>query len=200
MVAMGRHQEFRRVIVSNANGCTDTAEVKIGVSTKPTAFAGEDKILLFGESVLLEGVASGLDISFYWTPAYFLNDPMALQPLCTAPKDTSYTLHVQSNVGCGSATDLVKVKVIKGIYVPAAFSPNNDGYNDVWRIEALEAFPNSLVPVYNRLDEKMVESAGKKFFWDGRFKGEPQPTGTYVYVIYLKNNKPVLKGTVVLIK
>jgi gliding motility-associated-like protein len=46
--------------------------------------------------------------------------------------------------------DSVRIKVYKNVIVPNAFSPNGDGINDTWQIEALSAYPNAEVLVFNR--------------------------------------------------
>jgi len=188
------------VAVTNGNACTDTATVKLTVWQKPTASAGEDKVVLENVPVVLDGSAGGSEISYYWTPVNFLNDPLLLQPTCAATQDTSYTLHVLSNVGCGVFTDVVFVKVFSELYIPNAFTPNNDGKNDTWRIKAMLAFPEAAVSVYNRFGQKIFEGSGGNVFWDGTFKRQLQDPGTYMYLVDFKNDRPVKKGWVLLIR
>ncbi len=188
------------VSVTNGTACTDTASVNITVWQRPTAGAGPDKVVLENVPVVLEGTATGSAISYYWLPADFLSNASSIQPLSNADKDTTYTLYVVSNVGCGIATDRVFVRVFAQFYVPNAFSPDGNGYNDTWRIEALQAFPNAVLSVYNRLGQKIFESTGGNSFWDGTYKGQPQDPGTYVYLIDFRNGRPVKKGWVILIR
>jgi gliding motility-associated-like protein len=188
------------VSVTNSNTCVDTASVQVTIWNKPTAYAGEDKVILKGESALLKGMVGGSEISYTWSPVDFLNNPLLAQPTTTVPHDTTYTLQVVSNVGCGTATDAVFVKVFNDIYIPTAFSPNNDGRNDTWRIKALVAFPKAVVSVFNRLGQKIFEGSGIHSFWDGNYKGELQPPGVYVYVIDFKNERPIKKGWVMIVR
>jgi gliding motility-associated-like protein len=188
------------VSVTNSTTCTDTASVTITVWEKPSASAGEDKVILKGEPVQLNGTVGGSEISYSWLPVNFLNDPTLAQPNTLVPHDTTYTLTVVSTVGCGTATDDVFVKVFNDIYIPTAFSPNNDSRNDTWRIEALVAFPKAVVSVYNRYGNKLFEGSGSSSFWDGTFKGELQPPGTYVYMIDFKSERPLRKGWVMLVR
>ena len=188
------------VAVTNSTTCTDTASVKITVWQKPSAIAGEDKVIIKGESAVLNGVAGGSEISYSWSPVNFLNDPGLVQPITNVPHDTTYTLQVISNVGCGSASDAVFVKVFNDIYIPTAFSPNGDGKNDTWRIEALAAFTKAVVSVYNRYGDKIFEGSGSNSFWDGTYKGELQASGAYVYMIDFKGQRPVRKGWVIIVR
>ena len=157
-------------------------------------------MIIKGESAVLNGIAGGSEISYAWQPVNFLNDPSLIQPTTSVPHDTTYTLQVISNVGCGSASDAVFVRVFNDIYIPTAFSPNSDGNNDTWRIEALVAFPKAVVSVFNRYGDKIFEGSGSNSFWDGRFKGEHQTPGAYVYMIDFKGQRPVKKGWVIIVR
>ena len=92
-----------------------------------------------------------------------------------------------------SATDDVFVKVYNDIYVPSAFSPNKDGLNDAWRIDALVAIPEAKVTVYNRYGNIVFETTGNSKEWDGTYKGQALPTGAYAYMIDFKNGSPLKK-------
>ena len=181
-------------------GCSDTISVKVTVWKKPRVSAGEDKVIIKGESVLLNGNADASGISYSWTPVDYLNDPSLMQPVTNVPHDITYTLRVVSNAGCGTAEDNVFVKVFNDIYIPTAFSPNKDGNNDTWRIEALVAFPKAVVAVFNRYGDKIFEGSGSNSFWDGTFKGEQQPPGTYIYMIDFKGQRPVKKGWLMIVR
>ena len=112
-----------------------------------------------------------------------------------------YTLTVTSNTGCGTSTDEVKVEVIDKLFIPTAFTPNNDGLNDRWEIITIEEYPNAMVEVFNRYGQRVYKSSGKNYVpWDGTFQGKPALPGVYVYVINLHNNTALHKGTLLLIR
>lgn len=188
------------VTVSNAASCNDTASVMVNVLKKPVAHAGADKKIMEGQSVQLDGMVAGTEISYYWTPLSSINDAGSLRPVVNPRQDTTYTLHVQSNIGCGTQTDDVFIRVFKKVVIPNAFSPNNDGINDTWKIEALETYPESDMTIFNRYGQIVYHSKGYPKAWDGKLKGNPLPVGTYYYKIDLKNNLPVLSGWVLIIK
>jgi gliding motility-associated-like protein len=139
-------------------------------------------------------------MSFNWSPGSYLNDPLLAQPVSKPYADIHYTLDVVSNAGCGTATDDVFIKVYNDIYIPNAFSPNNDGLNDTWRIDGLAAAPNARVVVYNRLGNLVFETTGNNEQWNGSYKGQPLPAGAYTYMIDLKNGLPLRKGMVMIVR
>jgi hypothetical protein len=107
-------------------------------------------LIISGGAIQLLGEASGTNITFSWSPESYMTNAATLRPDVNPLEDTRYFLKVTSGEGCGEAIDSVKVNVYRGIYVPTAFSPNNDGLNDQWRIPALPAFKDYEVSVFNR--------------------------------------------------
>jgi gliding motility-associated-like protein len=187
------------VIVTNQVGCHDTAAITVNVVERPRANAGPDLYIIKGESKQLEGVATGQGISYTWSPAIFIDNVQSMQPFVNPPQDTTYLLTVVSNEGCGMATDMVRVHVYPAIYIPNAFSPNNDGLNDTWSIPALKAYPEFTVSVYNRYGQLIFSIKNNFRLWDGKYKGMPQPADVYVYMVAIKGEK-VLKGTLTIIR
>ena len=84
--------------------------------------------------------------------------------------------------------------------IPTGFTPGNAGKNDTWLVPALSAFPNFTLSVYNRYGQVVFQAKNENQPWDGKYKGELQPTGVYVYIIDLKNGLPLLKGTITIIR
>lgn len=109
-------------------------------------------------------------------------------------------MEVVSNVGCGSSTDDLTVKVYRKPQIPNSFSPNGDGVNDTWKLENIEDYPESRIEVFNRYGQKLFESRKYTFPWDGRNKGAPLPPGTYYYLIYLHPQLKVLSGWLLLVR
>ena len=189
------------VTVTGNNNCTGTAAVLITVNTKPIVNAGANKSIIKGQSIILDGsVNDSANVNFIWAPSLFLNDASLLAPIATPTITTTYILMATSTIGCGTATDTVLVKVFNDLYIPNAFSPNGDNRNETWRIDALAAYPNAIIIVYNRYGQKVFESSSSNKEWDGKFKNTDLPAGAYPYIINLKNNRPVIKGMVIIVR
>ena len=188
------------VKVSNDACYDDTKSVTVTVNNNPVANAGDNKVIFEGQSVQLNGSLAGDNISsYYWTPTTGLDNPNAIAPNASPKDDITYTLNVVSQT-CGTATSTVSVRVYKKITIPNAFTPNNDGINDLWNIDALITYPSCLVSIFDRNGQKVYQSTGYPKSWDGTRNGSPLPAGTYYYIIDLKNNTPQLSGWVVIIR
>ena len=87
--------------------------------------------------------------------------------------------------------------------IPDAFSPNNDGQNDILTIIDYDIKSLSYFRVYNRWGQILFETNDISSGWDGNYKGEPQDIGTYIYLIVGYSNdgeKVIKKGDVTLIR
>ena len=188
------------VVVSNSFGCSDTSNILIGVLEAPRANAGPDLWIIEGTTAQLQATATGYDLSYSWSPDIYITNVSELQPFITPLRDTTYELTVSSNAGCGTDIDSMNVFVYKDVFVPTAFSPNNDGLNDTWHIPVLVAYPEFELSVFNRHGRNIFQAKGVNKPWDGTYRGEPQPAGIYVYMLDLKDGSPIRKGTLMLLR
>ncbi|WP_377116498.1 gliding motility-associated C-terminal domain-containing protein [Mucilaginibacter litoreus] len=188
------------VTVTNASQCINTAQVQIEVRDVPVANAGDDKKIFEGQSVVLNGSATGDVAGYSWSPASYLDNPNSLTPTANPPNDITYKLTVTSANGCGIDDSDVFIRVFKKIVIPSTFTPNSDGVNDLWNIEALETYPESVLAVYTRNGKQVFQSRGYSRPWDGKSSGQALPAGTYYYVIDLKNGTPKMSGWVMILK
>ena len=69
------------------------------------------------------------------------------------------------------------------VFIPDAFSPNQDTVNDLFAMKGQFVNTSRLI-VYNRWGEVLFESDDAiKKGWDGMLNGQPAPEGSYVYRI-----------------
>ena len=173
--------------------------VAINVHPKPTVDAGPDRVVLTGGSATLAAIVAGEQPVYSWSPNNSINDITLLQPTVIPANDIVYTLSATSAFGCFNKDD-VQVKVVSGIYVPTAFTPNGDGKNDDWKIPFLDPSFGGDVKVFNRYGQLVYHTESAVVSWDGKLKGVAQPAGTYVYLVTFKTNALKLKGTITLIR
>jgi gliding motility-associated-like protein len=179
---------YKATIVNQFN-CFDTATVQVSVLKLPKAEAGPDIKMLRDRPAVLKSSISGTNVTYSWTPTTYMINPTALAPSVNPPSDARYRLTVSSNAGCGTSTDEVEVKVYDRMKIPNTFTPNGDGYNDVWEIDPLSNFDQSVVEVYNTAGQLVHRNVGYSKPWDGTRNGAKLPAGTYYYVIDLKASK-----------
>jgi gliding motility-associated-like protein len=180
--------------------CSNSDSILVTVHPPLTANAGPDKVIVGNEFVVLDGQVSTYSFSYYWSPEIYLTSPSSLSPQTSPPFDMQYVLHAVSNEGCGEVTDTVQVKYYKAIYIPSAFSPNNDRLNDTWNIPSLAAFPLAEIKVYNRFGQLVFDGKGNTKQWDGRFRGSLLTAGAYSYTVDLKNGNKILSGIVMIVR
>ena len=123
----------------------------------------------------------------------------------------TYRLTVTDQNGCtGKSAIRVKVEKPRGVYVPTAFSPNDDQTNDLLVVHGLGR------PVRNILGFKIFDRWGELIYedenfmvnqlsrgWDGQFRGQPSDPGVYVWLLeaeYIDGHRETLKGDVTLIR
>ena len=188
------------VTATAVNGCTDSFAVKIAVFKPPVVNAGQDMVLINGQSAVINAVLDTTNVNYFWTPLEFLDNPSIVRPTTKPNTDIAYTLHAVSGLGCGVSTDTVLIKVYNNLFIPNAFTPDGNGNNDRWEIKALAAYPQAKVLLFNRFGELVFSSNGATDYWDGTYKGKKAAAGAYVYVIDLKNGSPVIKGEVLIVR
>ncbi len=122
-----------------------------------------------------------------------------------------YTVQVTSLEGCtaSASISITLTQPVGNIYVPNAFSPNDDGINDVLTLFADEKQVRQVVSfqVFTRWGESVFEGFGLRpndvtMGWDGNARGKKVDVGVYVWfaeVELVNGERRVVKGDVVVI-
>ncbi len=128
-------------------------------------------------------------------------------PLILNSVKNKIELTVETVEGCVSNvfTDSIKIKSFPcpELYVPSAFTPNNDGKNDKFEFIAAGMSSIESFKIYNRFGQVIFSSTDPNNGWDGRFKGKDQPPGVYIWVIKAIDMNGQIhfnKGTLTLIR
>ena len=198
------HYWYRMAVVEQRSAAiTDcrisSNQVFINVHPKPVVNAGPDRIMLVGNPIKLSAKAEGEDVDYGWSPSSYMDDAGILTPTVSPPREIDYFLFGESAYGCTNE-DQVHVKVVQGIFVPSAFTPNNDGKNEKWEIPYLDPSFEAEVSVFNRYGQLVYHVSGDKVSWDGNIKGVAQGSGVYVYIIQSKLFPINMRGTIALIR
>ena len=125
-------------------------------------------------------------------------------PIATPLSTTNYCVIGSNEYNCKDTACLtILVDDNCGeIFIPSAFSPNNDGNNDTWFVHG-RCIKNIEVKVFNRWGEKVFESFDKSKSWDGTFRGKNLDTDVFVYIVnirFIDNSKKEFHGNITLIR
>jgi len=140
---------------------------------------------------------------------------LTAQPVVTDANGDATIYLTSTTVGSALVTATVGGKAITfgsparvfftgiNIYVPRAFSPNNDGTNDLLKpiLVGIQTF--HYFTVYNRWGNIVFTTTDPNQGWDGTFKGVPQPVETYLWIaegIDVNGKKIVAKGMTSLVR
>jgi gliding motility-associated-like protein len=99
-----------------------------------------------------------------------------------------YFVEVLDSRGC-KARDTVYIEpgpCCEEIFIPNAFSPNNDGTNDLFRVTTAAGGELIQFDVFNRWGKRVWSTNDFRSGWDGTYLGESQPMETYFYVFRYK--------------
>jgi len=176
-----------------SNGaCMVTDSIKVTVVPLPTATVCCDINIAQGEQASLTLVPSAAGYTYLWNPSSGLSCDSCPDPVASPSVTTWYYVNVKDSAGCYTIDSvLINVHIDCGeVFVPSAFSPNNDGENDILYVRG-KCITTMYFIVFDRWGNKVFESKNMSDGWDGYYKGNPMNTGQYVY--YLKAN--LLDGT-----
>jgi gliding motility-associated-like protein len=176
-----------------ANGCDSIRTLYLNVLQKPAPDLGAVQTICPGGSIIL---SPGQYDNYLWQDG-------STQDRFIVKKPGLYSVTVSDTCGSASAQILIK-EGICDVYFPSAFTPNNDGKNDLFKALGGNTLANYHLGVFNRWGGKVFETRDYTKGWDGSFNGTPQPPDVYVW--YCEFHKPgnsnefKLSGTVVLIR
>ncbi|RYD96824.1 MAG: PKD domain-containing protein, partial [Sphingobacteriales bacterium] len=192
-----------RLTVKDHAGCGSAPATRsLRIGNTPQIDAGPDRYIQKGQSATLAASIPAGAFSISWSPAATLSSPTTITTVAFPDSNTTYTLFVIDNASGCTARDRVTVFTVGALYIPNAFTPNNDGRNDAWQIPGLAVYPNARVTVYNQWGEKVYDAANYTTQpWRGNALGVDLGNTTFVYMIQLNDaQKQVLKGTVTIIR
>lgn len=202
--------------VIDINGCENMLTIDIQqpqeLGVQLIAYIEGDNIIHLGDSAQLEALITlpedSLDL-IQWEPDSLLNCATCLDPVAHPVQTTTFSVTVASN-GCSDSDQLTLfVRKDRQVYVPNAFSPNNDGRNDFFEIYAGPQVANiKSFLIFNRwgesvwkyLDFKPGDPLGR---WNGRFRGQPMNPAVFTWfaeIEFVDGSTELFEGDVTLMK
>jgi gliding motility-associated-like protein len=172
--------------VSDSNGCKTTLKrpEAVEVLERPVAgFRVDPEMAYLGDKIDLTNLSHNTKYSYYIinndtilgaTSAYTFKEP-----------GTHVITQVVVNAqGCeDEISHNVRIEHGSSLFIPSAFTPNNDGTNDLFRIEGTDLFQYNLI-VFDRWGSEVFKSRDMKEGWNGySASGEPLPEGVYGFIL-----------------
>jgi gliding motility-associated-like protein len=138
----------------------------------------------------LQLAARNLGIAYSWNPPAGLNFNSIINPVFNYDREVEYTVTITTDNGCPIVdTLLVKINApptqgelfYADLFVPKAWTPNNDGHND--RLYPLTVNIRELkyFRIFNRWGQMVFETNAIGIGWDGMFKGQKQVIDVYTW-------------------
>ena len=172
------------VEITNSNGCSAVKEIE--VVSVPSA--GIQEIRSDQNDIVVTATNPGnfeysIGGSNYQTENVFEN-----------VRGGIYQIFIRDVAGCNIAQQRFVHLVI-----PKFITPNDDGYNDTFRIPAIAEFGLSRILIFDRYGKLLKSGEGSSFAWDGTFLNRDLPSSDYWYHIEIEGME-IIKGHFSLIR
>jgi gliding motility-associated-like protein len=170
------------VTVTDANGCEKTKTFNI-ILSEP-AIITEVLVKDFSaneNSVLVQYTGVG-NYEFSLDGIVFQNEP-----LFPNVNPGIYNVIARDKNSCGVSNSFM-------IYVldyPRFFTPNADGYNDLWYIKNIDMLPDYTISIFDRYGKLLKQMDQNSLGWNGQFNGQPLPADDYWFTLLFVNSKNV---------
>ena len=197
------------VIVSGTCAPSDTsANVSLLISNPPVASPSSNSPICVNDMIQLTSpLITGA--AYSWSGPNGFVSPLQNVTIANATVSNSGVYRLVVSIGsCASAPDSVTVLVkdcpVTGFFIPEGFSPNGDGFNDMFVIRGINQYPNNTIHIYNRWGVKVYEASPYTGTWDGTttlglsIGGSALPVGTYFYTLDLGDGSKVIQGSIYL--
>lgn len=177
------------LLVKDANDCEFDLDVTIKPGQQIQANMGQDLLLLQGDNYTISlklNIPENQINSITWTPPVCSN---CLSFNAIAESNITYQVEVEDLNGCKASDAInVKVKAVRKLFIPNAFSPNGDGINDLFYVYGDAGISKiKLFRIYDRwgeliFEETNIQANDPKSAWNGKFNGKKLDNGVFVYV------------------
>ncbi|MBS1655041.1 MAG: gliding motility-associated C-terminal domain-containing protein, partial [Bacteroidetes bacterium] len=183
--------------VTDNNGCIGSDTVNIyTILPTPSAFLPPDTAVCDYGSIVLKPLRNFE--SYLW-------DNGSTLPSINITLPGSYKLQVKDENGCYGKDSIIvhRKECLKGLFVPSAFTPNNDGKNDLLKPFLFGNVKQYHFWLYNRWGQVVFETTDLSKGWDGKYKGVTQDGNVFVWLCQYQfdgEDKKTERGTIVLIR
>lgn len=196
------------VTADASNGCVVTDSILVQVSninsSSVNAYASDYNVPV-GTTVTLTAEPNG-SYTYTWFPFDNLTDPNGQTTDALINETITYLVEISDGICTKSDTVLVKAFTFiceePFVYVPNAFTPNEDGDNDIMYVRS-SIVEELVFRIYNRWGELVFETTDITQGWDGTFKGKLSDPDVYDYYLEgfcIDGQEFLIQGNITLIR
>lgn len=175
-----------RVIVKDKNNCVDTSYHSVNVIQAFNVTPINDTVITLGDKLNFEIQTSRDDLLFTWTP-----DSLVNCEYCSANynieilENTCFEIEIEDKEACFKKVlnPCIEINTNFSLEVPSAFTPNEDGNNDIIYVKGKGIKELINFSVYNRWGELLFKSDRLNLGWDGKYKDVIQNDESYAYTV-----------------
>ncbi|MDQ6531615.1 choice-of-anchor L domain-containing protein [Flavobacterium sp. LHD-85] len=170
------------VTVTDANGCPKTKNFKV-ILSEPATITGADVKDFSGTDNSVKILYTGVgNYEFSLDGSVFQDDPTFTQ---ISPG--VYNAIARDKNGCG-LSNAFQIYVLD---YPRFFTPNGDGYNDLWAIKNIDQMPDYTISIFDRYGKLLKQMNQNGSGWNGIFNGREMPSDDYWFTLLFVNGKNV---------
>lgn len=196
--------------IQDATGCEWETTLQLANPPPVTPSIADKLNIALGDSTRLRVESPGDSLArFNWQPAEGLSCSDCPDPVASPKRPTTYILAVEDANGCGTVLQVaISVEDSRKLFAPNAFSPNEDGRNDLFtlypgkgvaRITSFQVFGRW----GNKVFESQSEGAASPPGWDGNYQGESLSPGVFAWlaeVEFVDGTARLFEGEVALLR
>lgn len=182
--------------VLDGRGCVaEASKTVVDIVDPPADFLPADTMICSYGTLQLQAMSPYQD--YLWNTG-------AVTPTLTISAPGLYWLEAGDEHCKGKDSIQVTLKeCMKGLYVPSAFTPNNDGKNDLFRAMLFGNVKKFRFTVYNRWGQVVFDAVDPLKGWDGRVAGVFQGNHVFVWICSYQlegEEAKVERGTVIVVR
>jgi gliding motility-associated-like protein len=153
--------------------CKATYKVDVGLSSTSSSKIKVDNFFQDNQSIIISVINGIGDYEFSIDGINFQESPSF-----NVTKGGFYTVIIRDKKGCSD--EALQAHIVT---YPKFFTPNNDGYNDIWKIEGLTAEMNPVISIFDRYGKLLKVIHIQDIGWNGVFNGVDLPSDDYWFSI-----------------
>lgn len=192
------HEMNYAVYITDDYGCMDTGYVNVFLYDPPYIQVSEAAYPVVGDTINIWADADG---SIIWTPPYNIGCTTCYETMVWPESKTTYTATVTDENGCTN-TASVPIEFEPIIYVPNAFTPDGDSFNNDFRAIA-HNIKDFEMHIFNRWGELIYTMDDLQDAWNGSYNGSLVQDDVYVWQIVYSDMEGIqheLRGHVTVLK